>query len=135
MNTIHFSIAVLGLAIPAWTQPPPAAPEPLLHIRTAFDLVVHLPYEKAAPLFGPEGERAWAGKHWDPKFIYPQPAKTSKAQSLPSSTAHSAPSGSTHSSISPKPALPICLLPAGPDGHRDRRALQTDQDAATQVNS
>jgi hypothetical protein len=74
MNTIHFSIAVLGLAIPAWTQPPPAAPEPLLHIRTAFDLVVHLPYEKAAPLFGPEGERVWVGKHWDPKFIYPQPA-------------------------------------------------------------
>jgi hypothetical protein len=31
-----------------------------------------LPYFEAAPLFGPEGERAWAGKHWNPHFLYPQ---------------------------------------------------------------
>jgi hypothetical protein len=46
----------------------------LLRTQTAFDVVVHLPYAEAAPLFGPEGERPWAGKHWDPQFLYPQPA-------------------------------------------------------------
>jgi hypothetical protein len=44
----------------------------LLRTQTAFDLTVHLPYAEAAPLFGPEGERAWAGKHWNPQFLYPQ---------------------------------------------------------------
>ena len=47
---------------------------PLARTRTAFDLVVPLPYAQAAPLFGPEGERGWAGKHWNPQFLYPQPA-------------------------------------------------------------
>jgi hypothetical protein len=37
--------------------------------------MVHAPFAKAAPLFGPEGERAWAGKHWNPEFIHPQPAR------------------------------------------------------------
>ena len=46
----------------------------LLRRQTAFDIVVHLSYAEAAPLFGPEGERLWAGKHWDPQFLYPQPA-------------------------------------------------------------
>ena len=46
----------------------------MLRTQTAFDIVVHLPYAEAAPLFGPEGERPWAGKHWDPQFLYPQPA-------------------------------------------------------------
>jgi len=51
------------------------APAPqLLRTQTAFDLVVRLPYAEAAPLFGPEGERTWAGQHWDPQFLYPQPA-------------------------------------------------------------
>ena len=51
-----------------------APPTQLLRTQTAFDIVVHLPYAEAAPLFGPEGERPWAGKHWDPQFLYPQPA-------------------------------------------------------------
>lgn len=52
-----------------------AAPKlQLLHTQTAFDIVVRLPYAEAAPLFGPEGERPWAGKNWDPQFLYPQPA-------------------------------------------------------------
>ena len=45
-----------------------------MRFRTSFDLVVRAPYAQAAPLFGPEGERAWAGKNWDPEFIYPLPA-------------------------------------------------------------
>ena len=69
---VLFSIA--ASAIPALAQTPPAPSEGLLHVSTSFDLVVHAPYEKTAPLFGPEGERAWAGKHWNPAFIHPQPA-------------------------------------------------------------
>jgi hypothetical protein len=37
--------------------------------------LVRTPYVEAAPLFGPLGERAWAGKHWDPKFVFPLPAR------------------------------------------------------------
>jgi hypothetical protein len=36
---------------------------------------VHAPYRETAPLFGPVGERAWVGKHWDPQFVYPLPAR------------------------------------------------------------
>src|SRR5215831_11550598 len=48
-----------------------AATGPLEHARTSFDITVHAPYKMAAPLFGPEGERAWGGKDWNPQFIYP----------------------------------------------------------------
>jgi hypothetical protein len=68
-----------GLALPALCQSSGAGSSaanrvPLLHTSTSFDLVVHAPYEQAAPLFGPNGERAWAGKHWNPEFIHPLPA-------------------------------------------------------------
>ena len=53
----------------------PAAPEPCLHIRTAFNFEVHASYEETAPLFGPEGERAWVGPPWDPVFVHPEPAQ------------------------------------------------------------
>src|ERR1700757_3979472 len=53
----------------------PIRTQQLLRTQTAFEIVVHLPYAEAAPLFGPEGERPWAGKHWDPQFLYPQPAR------------------------------------------------------------
>jgi hypothetical protein len=75
MKAILAAIAAAGLAAPAFPQAVPAAPEPCLHIQTSFDFVIHLPYAAAAPLFGAEGERAWAGKHWDPEFIHPLPAK------------------------------------------------------------
>ena len=48
---------------------------PRAHTETSFDLVVHAPYVETAALFGPEGERVWAGKHWDPQFVYPQPGR------------------------------------------------------------
>ncbi len=62
------------LAASALGQSPASSPQ-LLRTQTAFDLVVHLPYAEAAPLFGPQGERPWAGKHWNPQFLYPQPAR------------------------------------------------------------
>jgi hypothetical protein len=46
----------------------------LTHIRTDFDLTVHAPYRVAFPLFGPDGERSWAGGDWNPQFVYPSPA-------------------------------------------------------------
>ena len=51
------------------------ASQQLERTQTAFDLTVKLPYREAAVLFGPEGERVWAGEHWDPKFLYPQQAR------------------------------------------------------------
>jgi hypothetical protein len=47
---------------------------PLAHIQTGFDFVVPAPVDQAMLLFGPEGERPWAGKRWNPQFLYPQPA-------------------------------------------------------------
>jgi hypothetical protein len=58
----------------AIAQTTPETPEKLLRTSTSFSLIVRASYEKTAPLFGPEGERGWAGKHWDPQFICPQPA-------------------------------------------------------------
>ena len=45
------------------------------HVRSEFNFTVSVPLHRAAPLFGPEGERCWAGEHWDPRFIYPQPGE------------------------------------------------------------
>jgi len=75
MKILSLIVGIAGTALPALAQPPVAAPAPLLHLSTSFDLVVHASYAKTAPLFGPDGERAWAGKHWNPEFIHPQPAR------------------------------------------------------------
>ncbi len=48
---------------------------PAYHVRTEFAFAVHAPYKTVAPLFGPEGERAWASDNWNPRFVYPQPAR------------------------------------------------------------
>jgi len=45
------------------------------HVSNSFEFVVRAPLSRAAPLFGPEGERCWAGPHWNPEFLYPQPGK------------------------------------------------------------
>ena len=44
------------------------------HVRTAFSLTVRASYQAAFPLFGPNGERSWAGDDWNPQFVYPLPA-------------------------------------------------------------
>jgi hypothetical protein len=44
-------------------------------VRSSFQFKLSAPLKRTAPLFGPEGERCWAGQHWDPQFLYPQPAK------------------------------------------------------------
>jgi hypothetical protein len=45
------------------------------HVRNSFQFVIRAPLRQAAALFGPEGERGWAGQQWNPKFLYPQPGK------------------------------------------------------------
>jgi hypothetical protein len=45
-----------------------------MHVRTEFELTVHAPYNVAFSLFGPDGERSWAGADWNPQFVYPSPA-------------------------------------------------------------
>lgn len=42
-----------------------------VHVRTEFELTVRAPYSVSFPLFGPVGERSWAGGDWDPQFVYP----------------------------------------------------------------
>lgn len=46
---------------------------PVVHVENAFEFTAHGPYQAVAPLFGAWGERAWAGDHWKPRFLYPQP--------------------------------------------------------------
>ena len=65
--------AAAAIGTTALSQSVASSPE-LLHTQTAFDIVVHLPYAEAAPLFGPEGERLWAGKQWNPQFLTAQHA-------------------------------------------------------------
>jgi hypothetical protein len=74
MRTILVAIATVAFMTNSLAQSSTPQAEPLARQTTSFDLVVHLPLAQAAPLFGPEGERAWAGSHWNPEFIYPQPA-------------------------------------------------------------
>jgi hypothetical protein len=74
MRSLLLLLTVAAHAAAVYAQVPTARSESRMHTETAFSLVVHLPYSETAPLFGPEGERAWAGKHWNPQFIHPQPA-------------------------------------------------------------
>jgi len=74
MKLLTLLTSAACLAAPVLAQTPPPHPAPLLRTSTSFDLLVHLPYARAAALFGPEGERAWAGKHWDPVFLHPRQA-------------------------------------------------------------
>ena len=65
-----------AVALPAPQPPQPAAPA---HVVNTFHFEIAAPLVRVAPLFGPEGERAWAGRHWNPVFLYPQPAKDTES--------------------------------------------------------
>lgn len=52
--------------------------EPIAHVRNAFEFTVQAPYDVAAPLFGPEAERAWGGPDWNPRFLYPPSSPDSR---------------------------------------------------------
>ena len=57
----------LFLGLISMTQP--------VHVRNSFQFLVPAPLARAATLFGPDGERCWAGPHWNPEFLHPQPGK------------------------------------------------------------
>jgi hypothetical protein len=67
--------AAVAFAANAIGHAPSAQAELRVQETNSFDLVVRLPLAQTAALFGPEGERAWAGNDWNPEFIYPQPAR------------------------------------------------------------
>ena len=48
---------------------------PLAHTRNEFTIAIHGPLGEAVKLFGAEGERRWAGKDWNPQFVYPVPLR------------------------------------------------------------
>ena len=70
---------VLALALGAQSSSQTAetmhTPTRFAHVNSTFRFEVAAPLARVAPLFGPEGERCWAGKHWDPQLVYPQPAR------------------------------------------------------------
>lgn len=74
MKSILVAIAAVLTMTNTLAQSPTPHVQPLTRQTTSFDLAVRLPLAQTAPLFGPEGERAWAGSHWNPEFIYPKPA-------------------------------------------------------------
>ena len=64
-------VILLSVAKTGWAQ----LEDKRVHEETTFDVVVHAAYEETAVLFSPLGERAWAGEHWDPKFLHPVPGQ------------------------------------------------------------
>lgn len=43
----------------------------LAQVCSVFTFELEAPLAKVAPLFGPAAERCWAGRDWNPEFIYP----------------------------------------------------------------
>ena len=58
---------ILFFGLASMTQP--------VHVSNSFHFAVRAPLVRAAILFGPGGERCWAGPNWNPDFLYPQPEK------------------------------------------------------------
>jgi hypothetical protein len=69
---LHSMVLALGIMVANSVS---AQPSEVVHVSNSFHFEVAAPMERVVPLFGPEGERGWAGKHWNPEFLYPQPAK------------------------------------------------------------
>lgn len=44
------------------------------HTEEKFAFTAHAPIGQVAPLFGADGERAWAPE-WEPEFLYPSPVR------------------------------------------------------------
>lgn len=48
---------------------------PVARVENGFEFTVHAPFKAVVPLFGASAERAWAGSHWNPQFVYPLPER------------------------------------------------------------
>jgi hypothetical protein len=74
IKLLSFALATgaVGGGQPAAVAQSAASPA---HVRNSFHFMVAAPLSRASELFGPEGERCWAGPHWKPEFLHPQPAQ------------------------------------------------------------
>jgi len=72
LNMLALAILTINNAQSTRTAQAPVA---LAHVSNSFHFLVHAPLSSAATLFGPEGERSWAGEDWNPQFLYPRPGK------------------------------------------------------------
>ena len=72
-------LALATCVLPLLSQKPEAivtvSSQPAAHVSNSFAFTVNAPLKDAAPLFGPEGERAWSGDDWNPQFVFPVPAR------------------------------------------------------------
>ena len=75
--TLHMVVLALGILVVNTPQSlkPADSPAELVHVTNTFHFDIAAPVARLAPLFGPEAERSWAGKHWNPELLYPQPVK------------------------------------------------------------
>lgn len=75
---LFFSIAG-SACMQALSQAPPTSEAhtaaSVAHVSNSFTLAVHEAMPVAALLFGPQGERAWAGDEWQPEFLFPLPER------------------------------------------------------------
>jgi hypothetical protein len=74
LQPIVLAFGIFMMYSPQQVEPAKPVTE-LTHVINTFHFEVAAPLVRVAPLFGPEAERGWAGKHWNPEFLYPQPAK------------------------------------------------------------
>ena len=72
---------LLSTKLPSLSYGQSSAPNPSVsatehaHGVSTFRFEVAAPTEQVAPLFAPEAERRWAGDHWKPVFLYPEPGR------------------------------------------------------------
>jgi hypothetical protein len=64
------NLALCGAAVRSQTATATTT-QPLTHVSSTFSFMLNAPMRVVAPLFGPQGERVWAGDDWNPQFIYP----------------------------------------------------------------
>jgi len=74
LHPIVLALGILTVNNPQQVEPSKPSAE-LVHVSNTFHFEVPASMGRVAPLFGPEAERGWAGKHWNPEFLYPRPAK------------------------------------------------------------
>jgi outer membrane protein assembly factor BamB len=68
---VFSTLLILGTMVSAQTNPT-AEKNSLAHVSNRFVVMVKASYQETAVLFSPSGERVWAGKEWNPQFLYPQ---------------------------------------------------------------
>jgi hypothetical protein len=74
LQPVVLALGILMVNSPQQVEPTKPSTE-LVHVSNTFHFEVPSSLDHVAPLFGPEAERGWAGKHWNPEFLYPRPAK------------------------------------------------------------